>query len=302
MTGEVLGFWAVAVVLLASSLGVVLTRNLFHAVLYLTAVLVATAVVFLLLDSPFLFAVQLLLYAGGVVTIVVFAIMLTERLVGETLTQTNRYVVNGAIVSAAVFVAIAGFLLQADAVPASPGLARRHHRGARSGAARPLRASASFCSRSSWWPPSSGPSTSPAPTTRPMPLHAYLALAGLVFAIGLFGVLTRRNAIGILLGIELMLNAVIINLVAFSRFHGDLTGRGLRALHHRHHRGRGRGRARHRHHDLPRSPYRRGRSPRPSARLIGQVNTLTCGLTGARGERRCPTFSKAAAVPPQSPR
>jgi NADH-quinone oxidoreductase subunit K len=57
-----------------------------------------------------------------------------------------------------------------------------------------------------------------------MPLVAYLVLAGLVFAIGLFGVLTRRNAIGILLGIELMLNAVNINLVAFSRFRGDVAG------------------------------------------------------------------------------
>jgi NADH-quinone oxidoreductase subunit K len=55
-------------------------------------------------------------------------------------------------------------------------------------------------------------------------LNAYLTLAALVFAIGLFGVLTRRNAIGILLGIELMLNAVNINLVAFARFHGDLAG------------------------------------------------------------------------------
>ena len=55
-------------------------------------------------------------------------------------------------------------------------------------------------------------------------LRAYLILAALVFAIGFFGVLTRRNAIGILLGIELMLNAVNINLVAFARFHGDLTG------------------------------------------------------------------------------
>ena len=57
-----------------------------------------------------------------------------------------------------------------------------------------------------------------------MGLNAYLTLAALVFAIGLFGVLTRRNAIGILLGIELMLNAVTINLVAFARFHGDLAG------------------------------------------------------------------------------
>ena len=57
-----------------------------------------------------------------------------------------------------------------------------------------------------------------------MPLSAYLVLAALVFAIGLFGVLTRRNAVGILLGIELMLNAVNINLVAFARFRADLAG------------------------------------------------------------------------------
>ena len=55
-------------------------------------------------------------------------------------------------------------------------------------------------------------------------LSSYLVLAALVFSIGLFGVLTRRNAVGILLGIELMLNAVNINLVAFARFHGDLGG------------------------------------------------------------------------------
>jgi NADH-quinone oxidoreductase subunit J len=113
-----LAFAGVAVVLLASSLGVVLTPNLFHAVLYLAAALVATGVVFLLLDAPFLFAVQLLLYAGGVVTIVVFAIMLTERLVGASITQASRYLINGALVSAAVFVGVVGFLVQMP--PAGP--------------------------------------------------------------------------------------------------------------------------------------------------------------------------------------
>ena len=120
MTLETVGFWVVAVVLLASSLAVVLTPNLFHAVLYLAAALVATGVVFLLLDQPFLFAVQLLLYAGGVVTIVVFAIMLTERLVGERLVHTSRHLVNGAIVSAAVFVGIAGFLIRSPLDGARP--------------------------------------------------------------------------------------------------------------------------------------------------------------------------------------
>ena len=57
-----------------------------------------------------------------------------------------------------------------------------------------------------------------------MTLQAYLTLAAMLFCIGLFGVMTRRNTIGILLGIELMLNAVNINFVAFSRFHGTEIG------------------------------------------------------------------------------
>jgi len=57
-----------------------------------------------------------------------------------------------------------------------------------------------------------------------MGLQAYLILAAVVFGIGLFGVVTRRNTIGILLGIELMLNAVNINLVAFARFSGSEIG------------------------------------------------------------------------------
>ena len=50
--------------------------------------------------------------AGGVVTIVVFAIMLTERLVGTSIRQTSRFLINGALLSAAVFVGVVGFLVQ----------------------------------------------------------------------------------------------------------------------------------------------------------------------------------------------
>ena len=57
-----------------------------------------------------------------------------------------------------------------------------------------------------------------------MPLEAYLMLAAVVFCIGLFGVITRRNTVGILLGVELMLNAVNINFVAFSHFNGNAIG------------------------------------------------------------------------------
>jgi NADH-quinone oxidoreductase subunit K len=51
-----------------------------------------------------------------------------------------------------------------------------------------------------------------------IPLSWYLIFAAALFSIGLFGVLARKNAIVILMGIELMLNAVNVNLVAFWRY------------------------------------------------------------------------------------
>ncbi len=55
------------------------------------------------------------------------------------------------------------------------------------------------------------------------PQH-YLVLSLLLFAIGIIGVLTRRNAIIILMSIELMLNAANLNFIAFAKQHGDLGG------------------------------------------------------------------------------
>jgi NADH-quinone oxidoreductase subunit K len=55
-------------------------------------------------------------------------------------------------------------------------------------------------------------------------LATYLALSGILFAIGATGVLFKRNAIGMFMCIELMLNAVNLTFVAFSRHYGDVTG------------------------------------------------------------------------------
>ncbi len=52
----------------------------------------------------------------------------------------------------------------------------------------------------------------------------YLGLASALFCIGLYGVLTRRNAVAVLMSLELMFNAVNINLVAFSHFKPEITG------------------------------------------------------------------------------
>lgn len=55
-------------------------------------------------------------------------------------------------------------------------------------------------------------------------LNSYLILSALLFAIGTIGVLTRRNAIVIFMCVELMLNAVNLSFIAFSRYLGNLDG------------------------------------------------------------------------------
>jgi NADH:ubiquinone oxidoreductase subunit 6 (subunit J) len=114
-----LAFWVLSVLLVGSALAVVLSKNLFHAVLWLALALTGTAGIFLLLNAEFLAAVQLLLYAGGIITIVVFAIVVTERLVGERLSQTNRGVVSGALVAIALLVVIVNTLMQRE-LPSTP--------------------------------------------------------------------------------------------------------------------------------------------------------------------------------------
>ena len=51
-------------------------------------------------------------------------------------------------------------------------------------------------------------------------INSYLFISSMLFCLGLFGVITRRNAIAVLMGVELILNAANINFVAFSKFNG----------------------------------------------------------------------------------
>jgi NADH:ubiquinone oxidoreductase subunit K len=56
-------------------------------------------------------------------------------------------------------------------------------------------------------------------------LHHYLLLSAALFALGLLGVLTRRNAVNVLMGVELILNSANLNLVAFTRYgSGQMSG------------------------------------------------------------------------------
>jgi NADH:ubiquinone oxidoreductase subunit 6 (subunit J) len=83
------GIYAVMAVILIFALGVVTLRNLFHCALCLAAALIGTAVIYVALRAEYLAAIQILLYVGAVVTLVIFAIMLTEHLAAKTVRQNN---------------------------------------------------------------------------------------------------------------------------------------------------------------------------------------------------------------------
>ena len=57
-----------------------------------------------------------------------------------------------------------------------------------------------------------------------MYLNQFLLLSAVLFSIGVYGVLARRNGVLVLMSIELILNAVNINLVAFGAYHGQVAG------------------------------------------------------------------------------
>jgi NADH-quinone oxidoreductase subunit J len=78
MVLETIAFALFALVTLACSLGVVLARDVFHASLLLGAALLSVAVHYVMLHAEFLAAMQILVYVGGVLILITFAVMLTR--------------------------------------------------------------------------------------------------------------------------------------------------------------------------------------------------------------------------------
>ncbi len=99
-----LAFFGLAAALLAAAGAVVTAKSLFRAVFSLSAALVATAGLYLLLSAPLLAAVQILLYTGGVLTLVVFALVVAGA---NTEGARWRTPVPAAFLSLTVFAALA---------------------------------------------------------------------------------------------------------------------------------------------------------------------------------------------------
>jgi NADH-quinone oxidoreductase subunit J len=96
-------FWVVAIFTIIAALAVVTMRNLFHAALAMMASFLGVAGVYILLDAGFLAAAQLLVYIGAISILVIFAIMLTRRLMQTHESAFNSQPVFGLITAVATF-------------------------------------------------------------------------------------------------------------------------------------------------------------------------------------------------------
>ena len=106
--GVALGFWGLAALAVTAALGIVVTQNLLHAVLYLILSFVALAGLFLTLSADFIAVAQVLIYAGAVGVLVIFSVMLTPasaRVNADTAFFAPGFVLGGLIATVMGFVA-----------------------------------------------------------------------------------------------------------------------------------------------------------------------------------------------------
>jgi len=93
-------------ILIFSAIMVVSARNIVHSAFFLAVTLLCTAIFFILLRAQYLAAVQILVYIGAVVVLILFALMLTRTAVGQDTNISSRQTVFAALVSVILFAAL----------------------------------------------------------------------------------------------------------------------------------------------------------------------------------------------------
>lgn len=114
------GFYLLGGVTLLAALGVTLTRNLFHSALCLAVALLGVAGLYLYLAAEFLAVVQILIYVGAILTLLIFGVMLTARIADPTIPNLNRQVAAAALVALGAGWALISALRRAAALPHGP--------------------------------------------------------------------------------------------------------------------------------------------------------------------------------------
>jgi NADH-quinone oxidoreductase subunit J len=114
MTGQEVAFLVLAVVGGLGALLVVTSRSVVHAALYLVVALASVAGAYLVMAAPFIAFVQVIIYVGAIVVLLLFGIMLTKAPVGRrVLDNTPRARLGAAVVGGAVFAMLTWFMVQA---------------------------------------------------------------------------------------------------------------------------------------------------------------------------------------------
>lgn len=104
-------FFVFALFSLGGALGVVTTRNLIHATLYLILSLFGAAGFFVLLSAPFMAAVQVLVYIGAIAILIVFAVMLTRSMTRIRDLYNQQWLLSGVVVVALFVLLMIGVIL-----------------------------------------------------------------------------------------------------------------------------------------------------------------------------------------------
>lgn len=121
-TLDAVAFAFVAFALLGSALRVVTSKNLVHTVLWLGMSLAATSVLYVFLAAPFLAAMQLMLYTGGVLALMLFGVMLTTRDEGfMSVPNSQGRRVAGGLLAAGVFAMLAAAIVRTPGLDGPPG-------------------------------------------------------------------------------------------------------------------------------------------------------------------------------------
>ncbi len=111
---EQIVFFIFTILVLGGGIGIISTKNLYYSALFLSMTLSGMAGYFVLLNAGFLAAVQVVVYVGAIAILILFAIMLSRRMMTSSEPQTNRQTWLAAIVSPLLFIAILVLVLQVN--------------------------------------------------------------------------------------------------------------------------------------------------------------------------------------------
>jgi NADH-quinone oxidoreductase subunit J len=118
MTIAQIGFLVISATTILAAILVVTSRKMIHAALWLVLSLGGVAVLFVLLQASFLAVVQVVIYIGAIAILIIFAVMLTRRMMFETGSSINRYWWVGALAAVLLFAGLVQLLGEIPAIAA----------------------------------------------------------------------------------------------------------------------------------------------------------------------------------------